>query len=220
MSVPLHLAEKKTSEVLLDVARALPAEAISLGELLERLGGHGLLTTCILLALPFVVPVSIPGVSIVFGLLVALIALGIITHRLPWLPRRLLARPLPAARLARVLERGARWFARLERLVRPRLLPLTAGSVMVTLNGIVLLAGGLLLMMPLGLVPLTNTLPALAILFAATGILQRDGYCVLAGYLALLTTLVYFAALAGGAWLAGEGLRAFFSGPSLAVWAG
>ena len=40
---------------------------------------------------------------------------------------------------------------------------------------IALLLAGLLLMAPLGLVPFSNTLPALGVLFLSLGILERDG---------------------------------------------
>ncbi|MFH0980335.1 MAG: exopolysaccharide biosynthesis protein [Planctomycetota bacterium] len=212
MSVHFRRTDNKASEALGEVARSLAGESIPLRELLERLGEHGLLMTCLCLAMPFLVPVSIPGVSIAFGLVIVLIALGLATDRLPWLPQRLLGRRLPCVRLAVVLERAARLFFRIERFTRPRLLPLTSRSVVARLNGLALLVSGLMLMMPLGIVPLTNTLPALAVVLLSTGIMQRDGFLVLGGYLALLATLVYFAVLASGAWVAGAGLRTLFTG--------
>ena len=55
--------------------------------------------------------------------------------------------------------------------------------------------------------------PALAVVLLSAGIMQRDGWFVLAGYAVLFATVVYFAALAGGTWLAGAGLRGIFGGP-------
>ena len=45
----------------------LPPDHVTLGELLELFGDEGLLLLCILLTLVFLIPVSIPGVSTVFG---------------------------------------------------------------------------------------------------------------------------------------------------------
>ena len=80
--------------------------------------------------------------------------------------------------------------------MRPRLTRLTTGAVMNRVNGLALTAGGVLLLFPLSFVPFSNTLPAVAILLFALGMLQRDGYFILGGYLALLATVVYFAGLA------------------------
>ena len=77
-------------------------------------------------------------------------------------------------------------------------------------------AGRLLLFMsaalfPLGLVPFSNTLPAIAILLLATGMIQRDGLMVVGGYLFLVITVIYFAVLALMAFSAGQGLATFLS---------
>lgn len=61
-------------------------------------------------------------------------------------------------------------------------------------------------MFPLGLVPFSNTLPAVAILFLSLGMLERDGLLIVAGYLMNVATIFYFGALAIGAVLAGQGM--------------
>jgi len=66
---------------------------------------------------------------------------------------------------------------------------------MARVNGLVLITGALLLMAPFGLIPLSNTLPGLAILFLAIGVLQRDGRFVLLGYMTLVLTVLYFSFL-------------------------
>ena len=194
------------SEYLLEVARSLPAGTISVRELFQRVGPQGMLMVCIFLNLPFLVPVSIPGVSTVFGLLVILIGLGLASHRLPWLPERLMKRPIPSERLGAAFEAGARLVGRIERWLHPRLFRLTQGAAMTRVNGLMIVAGGVLLMFPFGLVPFSNTLPAAACLAVALGMLQKDGACVLAGYGLVVATVVYFGVLVAGAVAAGMGL--------------
>ena len=58
------------------------------------------------------------------------------------------------------------------------------------------------LMAPFGLVPFTNTLPALALLLYGIGFIQRDGVAVLLGHLSNVATIVYFSVLLGGGGLA------------------
>jgi hypothetical protein len=77
-----------------------------------------------------------------------------------------------------------------------RLRYLTSGATINRINGLALTAGGVLLLFPLSFIPFSNTLPALAVMLLALGMLQRDGYFILAGYVALLVTVLYFGGLA------------------------
>lgn len=199
MSFPTPALDQRVSAVLSEVIRTMPAEGLTLQGLLDRLGDRGLLILCMVLTMPFLLPVSIPGSSIPFGVLIALIAVGLVTHRAPWLPARLMHRRLARGQVVPLLEKGARLFARLERLVHPRLWPLTHGATLGRFNGILLGLTGLLMMAPLPL-PLSNTLPAYGVLFLALGSVERDGCLVLAGYLMVLLTVGYFSAVgvAGG----------------------
>src|SRR5690606_33103784 len=47
---------------------AIDGETVTLRALIALIGEHGLLFICALLTIPFLIPVSIPGVSTVFGL--------------------------------------------------------------------------------------------------------------------------------------------------------
>jgi hypothetical protein len=190
MSTEFRQTNKRASSVLSEIACSLPSEGLTLRELLERLGERGLLIFSMILTIPFLLPVSIPGSSVPFGLIIALNAVGIVTHRAPWLPKCLMNRRLTTEQLRRVLERGLRLFTRVEKLVHPRLLVLTHGATTARLNGMLLGFSGLLLMSPLPL-PLSNTLPAYGVLFLALGSLERDGYLILAGYIMVFLTIIY-----------------------------
>jgi hypothetical protein len=189
----------------------IDTETITLRRLLELVGEHGLLFLCALLTIPFLIPVSIPGVSTVFGAAIVLIAVGITMNRMPWLPARIMDKELDATRLSAILRRGVGIVAKVETYIRPRMQGLTEGAVMGRVNGLALVFGGVLLMAPLGLIPFSNTLPAFAILLLAVGMSQRDGLVVLAGYGMLVATLIYFGALAAAAYAAGRGLAGIFS---------
>ena len=187
-------------------------ETITLRRLIEAIGEQGLLLLCGIASLPFLLPVSIPGVSTVFGLAIVLAALAITLNRLPWLPRRVLDREMPSDKLRAALGRGLDLAAKVERFVRPRLTALTRTGVVSRFNGLMLMLAGVLLMAPLGLVPFSNTLPAVAVLLLAMGMMQRDGVMVLAGYGFIVLTIVYFVVLALLAVRAGQGLGAVLGG--------
>jgi len=185
-------------ETLRGLARSITGETVTVRELLGLIGEQGLLLALMFLTLPFLIPISIPGVSTVFGLVAILISLGVTFNRVPWLPDRLLDRPLDAVKLAGAIERGAERFGRVDRISHPRLQRLTTGRAMNRMAGLGLLLGSVLLIFPLGLVPFSNTLPAWGILLLAAGLLQRDGLLILLGYLFLLATIIYFAVLGYG----------------------
>ena len=196
MSTQFNDTEVSLGTALSQLIENIQGEHITLRSLLSIIGEQGLLLFCIVLTLPFLLPVSIPGVSTVFGLVIILVGISLVLNRLPWIPARLLDRPISNAHLIPTLEKGVQLFQRIERWMRPRLTHLTTGTVMNRVNGLALTAGGVLLLFPLSFVPFSNTLPAVAILLFALGMLQRDGYFILGGYLALLATVVYFAGLA------------------------
>lgn len=177
------------------VIKNLSGDVVTLREILNVIGREGMLVFCIFLTLPFMVPVSIPGVSTVFGIVIGLVGVGIMTHRPPWLPDRLIRKKFPADRLRLALENGTVWVHRLGRISRPSIPVLTHGIGMARVNGLMLITGALLLMAPFVLIPFSNTLPGLAILFLAIGVLQRDGRFVLLGYMTLVLTVLYFAFL-------------------------
>ncbi|MFY2556953.1 exopolysaccharide biosynthesis protein [Corallococcus terminator] len=197
--------QTQLSATLRSLAARLP-ESLTVRELMQACGEQGLLLFCCILTFPFLLPVSVPGVSTVFGALIVLIGVGVTFNRVPWLPRKLLDRKLARASLQPALEKGADVFTKVDRLSKPRLLVLTHGASTNRFNGFMLFVAGVLLMAPFGLIPFSNTLPALAALFFAIGILQRDGYAILAGHGMTLGTIGYFGALIFGAVQGGRGL--------------
>jgi len=205
-SVEFKDATQSLSQALTDTANNFTGETVTLREVLEKLGEHGLLAFCAFLALPFLIPVSIPGVSTVFGLVIILLGVGVTLNRVPWLPARLMNRPMQVAQLKPTLESGAKFVARFDRFIHPRLLNLTSSATLNRLHGMALTFSGVLLIFPLGLIPFSNTLPALAILFLSLGIVQRDGRFILFGYAMMILTIVYFGVLAVGVILAGQSL--------------
>lgn len=209
MGVQFQDTGKSLSQTLTDIAHSINTEHITLRQLFELVGEQGLLLLCAFLTIPFLIPVSIPGVSTVFGAAIILIGIGITLNRLPWVPNRLMSRPIATEKLIPTLEKGAQTVARFERFIHPRLEKLTDGKAVNRLNGGALVFSGVLLIFPFGLIPFSNTLPAYAILFLSFGILQRDGLFIILGYLMMILTIIYFGALLAGAILAGQGIMSF-----------
>ena len=195
------------------IIERLPSGSMSLGELLAVIGDEGLLVLSILLTLVFLIPVSIPGVSTVFGAAILLVGLSRVSGRPLWVPEKLAARQLPADRLRPALAGGMSWVRRLERISRPYRMPsLVDGRAVQLFNNLAFIFAALLLMAPFGFVPFSNTIPAIALLLYAVGFIQRDGGAVLLGHLATIGTVVYFSVLIGGGGLALTHLWQRFAG--------
>lgn len=200
-------------EQLATIIRNLPEDKLTLGELLEVFGDEGLLLLTMLLTLVFLIPVSIPGVSTVFGAAILLVGISRLSGRPLWLPTRVRDRALPADKLRPGLTGGLGWVRRLERISRPhRLRAFVDGRAQDVFNNLAFILAALLLMAPFGFVPFSNTLPAIALLFYAVGLVQRDGVAMLLGHLSNIGTIIYFSVLIGGGGVALHGLWQRFGG--------
>lgn len=216
--LPLQSEVLKTEslgEKLQAITDSLPPDGVTLAEIRDLVGQDGLLILTAFLTIVFMVPVSIPGVSTVFGAAILLIGISRLFGCRLWLPERIAQRVLPSGKLLAGLNSGRVWVHRLERISRAHRMPWLASPGLVdTLNNLALVAAAVLLMAPFGLIPFSNTLPALALLFFAIGLLQRDGLFIVLGHLTNLLTVIYFAVLivGGGAAIRGVFLRLFGGG--------
>lgn len=198
------------SDHLAELRRTFADHRASLREVVVALESRAFALLMILLALPFVAPVSLPGSSTPFGLIIAVIALQLAFGRLPWLPRRLLDWKLPAGFFSKVVPVTQRIVRAIERVLHPRWPGLTASPWARAVHLLTLALAGLLLALPLP-VPLTNTFPAWTILLLAFGLLERDGVVILAGHLVLVAGLVLFGLLGTAITEAFEGIWQWLS---------
>lgn len=172
---------KKLSEEIVSLRDRFAQGPLTLGEVVVVLQGRAWTLVLILLALPFITPIPLPFLSTPFGLAIALISLRLALGQRPWLPARLLAKPLPPGFFGNVLRFSAKVLRFLEKLLRPRLAWLAEVRVLVRIHALLMLLAGLVLLLPLP-VPFTNAFPAWLILLIAGGLLERDGGAILAGY--------------------------------------
>jgi len=184
------------------IIQKMPPTEVTLIEIMDIVGADSLLLLTIFLSLIFLVPVSIPGVSTVFGSAVLLIGITRLFSRKLWLPEKIATRKLSAEKLREGFKKALVWFHRLEKVSKPhRLHGLTSKGLMTVLNNLSFILAALLLMMPFGLIPFSNTLPAVALIFLAIGMMQQDGVSILLGNLSNIATIAYFGFLiAGGGW--------------------
>ncbi|MCK9150971.1 exopolysaccharide biosynthesis protein [Methanobacterium alcaliphilum] len=173
------------------IASHTPKEGMSLEQFLDTIGEEGQLFSCIILTAPFLLPMSIPGSSIPFGLAIFLISLSIISNKRILLPKRALTYKISKENINNVLNGIVRVLKRIEKYIKPRFVFLSFGKKMDVFNAILMAFCSLLLTLPLP-IPLTDFLPAYGILFLALGSLECDGYLILTGYGLVTVTTAYF----------------------------
>lgn len=172
---------KKLSEELAALNARFAEGPLTLGEAILVLQGRAWTLVLILLALPFITPVPLPFLSTPFGLTIGLISLRLALGQRPWLPARLLAKPLPPGFFGRLLKFSARVLRLLEKLLRPRLSWLADTPSLARVHALAMLVAASVLLLPLP-VPFSNAFPAWLILLVAGGLLERDGLAIIAGY--------------------------------------
>jgi hypothetical protein len=205
-AVQFRNPEVRLSEALEATRAAVSGHRVTLRELLGLVGEQGLLVFCAILAVPFLLPVTLPFMSTALGLPMLLIGAAVVMNRVPWLPDRLLDHALPTETVLHVLERATHGAARFEHLVRPRLLGLTTTPAANGLNGVVLVVAVVLLMAPLPLVPFANTLPAIGIILLCLGMAERDGALIVLGYVFTLVSTLYIGTIFWLAYKTGSNL--------------
>ena len=171
-------AVPRLSEVLGALPARLEGETVSIGALIDRLTPRSYPLIMLLLAFPNLVPLPAPGLSAIVGLPLAVLTLQMtLGYREPVLPGFLARRRISLPQLVAACRRAEPWAARLERLLRPRLVFLLTGAAE-RLIGLVAMLLSLVILLP---IPFGNAIPALAICLIAVGLLVGDGLTVLAG---------------------------------------
>lgn len=168
---------EQVSRILAELAEAGQGDGVSLADLVAALGPRSHGAAMLVFALPCCVPMP-PGIPTACGLAISLISLQLLAGRTsPWLPGRLLARRLPRPALLRLSARMGPLLRRVERLFRPRLAAMVESAAGRALAGVLGLALGLTLILPIPFVG--NIPPGIAATLLALALIQRDGVALI-----------------------------------------
>lgn len=205
------MPKNSLSSKLKNLIDNLPNDDISVSEIKQELSEDGILLLIALLTIIFLIPVSIPGLGTIFGGAIILISISLILGKELWLPAKISNKEFPASKVKKGLNMGLKSFVTLENITKKnRLRILTDSNLSQLMNYLSIFVGGLLLMFPFGFIPFSNTLPAFAILCLCIGIMEKDGFIVLLGYMFNILSILYFSVLvSGGGYAVLEILRYF-----------
>ena len=182
---------RKLSEELADLRASAGERAITLREVIQTLGGRAYMLLVLLLSIPFITPIPLPGLSTPFGLAIALIAFRLSLGQRPWLSKNLQRKVLPAGFIGKVFGVAGKVLHFLEKFLRPRLTFLSDTPLLVQLHAVLMLIAALALLLPLP-IPFSNSFPAWTILLLAAGLLERDGVFIMAGYVVFVAGVFFF----------------------------
>ncbi len=173
-------------------------QGMSLNRILQRTEGRGIFLVMLFACLPFVVPVSLPGLSMAMGLIIGVLSVRLALGKPPALPRFLGERVLKPKTVQHILRASVRLLRLLEKLVRPRRTRWLGYPSALFVNGALMAFMALLLAMPFPpIVLFTNTFPSYAIILIAVSIMEEDGVTIWLGYAAVAATLVYYGFMGG-----------------------
>jgi hypothetical protein len=184
------------SRRLTQLAEDVEGEAATMDWIMAQLHERAFGLFLLVLALPCCIP-FLYGVPQVVALPLMVISVQMLIGRdVPWLPRKLGARTVSKASLQDLARRAEPWLRRIEAVSRPRLARLTHPPLD-RVVGLALVLFSASILVPL---PGTNTVPGIAVVIVAMGLLQRDGILVVLG--AILGTSWIATLLFAGATLA------------------
>jgi len=177
------------SAVLQRLHDEMPADHFTLAWLMGSLHTHSFGIITLLLALVAIAP----GVSIVAGLPLMVLALQMIAGRSsPAFPRRIAERPLPTRPLAAAVQRAIPAVKYLEKLIHPRW-GAAHGATKRVVGIVVFMLSVMLVVIPL---PLSNVIPAIVIALIALAHLEEDGLLL---SIALLAAIIVLTAVVAAA---------------------
>ncbi|HET6604221.1 MAG TPA: exopolysaccharide biosynthesis protein [Xanthomonadaceae bacterium] len=204
MEAAIESLPPRTSTLLADLANGSDDDRVRLERLLAGFGRGGFGALLLAVTLPTFIPLPV-GVGAVTGPLAALVGLQLVLSRSqPWLPQFLRRKGLRREAFARFLARVQPWLRRLERLVRPRLHAMTGTIPANLVTGVLLIALGVLLALP---IPFTNYPLGLLMLLFAIALIERDGVLMAINWTLAVGTIIGFGLLSGQAmaWFNGAG---------------
>jgi hypothetical protein len=183
----------KLSSKLIYLKNKWRGRSITVKELIESMGERSPIFFCLILSIPFLLFIPLPGLSTLFGAMIIFCGGALFLHRPLWLPSFFLRRTIGAVHLQKILK-GATWLSeKIECLLRERWKGFYNSLWKRRILGICIAICGFLLALPLP--PGTNFPPALTLACFALGVLMGDGVGICLGYCLLLINLFLYLVL-------------------------
>ena len=177
--------------VLKQINAAAGEEGLSVAAIVDRLDERAFGLLILLLAIPCLVP-GLPGAQIIAIPIFLLSVQILIGRHEPWLPGWFMRAQIRKGWIGAITDFADKRLRWTERLARPRLSVLASGFGE-RVAGLFMAIAAVTVMLPI-----TNTIPSLALTLLSIGLIQRDGLFALAGALIAAAWFTLLAALTTG----------------------
>ena len=166
---------------------------LTVREAINRLEEGSYALICLLFTIPFLQPISLGPISALGGLTFAVLGWQwAMAQRTPWVPDRLGNMHLSGKVWATLLAGFKKLLVKAKAFARPRLPYFVEGNRGDLFAGSLMIVGGVLISVPFPGIPFNNTFPALIIVFACIGWLEKDGLFTIIAAAWILVSLLYF----------------------------
>ncbi|OED30856.1 exopolysaccharide biosynthesis protein [Methanosphaera sp. WGK6] len=182
----------RTSKKLKEIKNSLP-DNITIGKLVNELLSEGNYILVIILIAPFLFPISFPGSSTPFGIMIILLEFANLSGKAVYLPKKASNYVLDASTVEKLFNILMKFLKYIEKISKPRG-NLVSNMYLLKINSILIILLSVVLFLPLP-IPLTDFIPAIAILVLSISNLEKDSYLMILGYLCVIGTFIYFASV-------------------------
>lgn len=190
--------ESRFLHILLDVQQKAATEKITLEHLIELFGEKSHQLMIFFIALPFMQPIPLIGLSTPLGGLMVIISFFDRLQMKPWIPKSWRQKQIPSDVISKSTEVAVKIVTKMEKLIHPRWVFMKQHPIFGWINFVIVSVSAILLALPLP-IPFSNTVPNLVIITNAVGQLEDDGLVILISYGMFVLNLFFFAGLFIGA---------------------
>lgn len=167
------------SKLLTQLAEVRKLPVITLGTLAESLKDQGILVLCLIVILPFMQPIPIPGLSTILGFVALLQGVSLMFLKKPLLTKKMKEVVISADKFE-MIYKGAEKFTRLAGKISIVSHHWASSNASRFIGGLAIVLSAAFLSLPLP-IPLSNFIPALSIAFICLGLLEEDPFLVIIG---------------------------------------
>ncbi len=190
-----HEERLPISRILENIVQNWNKEKITLEGLMDYLGDRSYGLLIVILAIPNLLPVSVPGISIVL----AVVIMGLCVqmwkdYEHPILPKFVAKKEVPFEPFVKVINHVIPVFRFSEKLLKPRLSWLFTRKAECFIAALTIFTA-FTMMLP---IPLGNPPPAASLILMALGLIEKDGVFVIIGFIATVVSTVLLAFMSWG----------------------
>ena len=174
------------SDALKGFAETFSGDRVDLASIARFMGQGSIGALLLILALPMVLPIPAPGISVLFGIPMILVSAQLMAgRRYAWLPARLARRSIARADLIDWIDRGLPVLRSFETVVRPKFAWMAGDWAMIPIGAVCLLMA-LIITLP---IPFGHMIPGTVIVLLSLGLIERDGIVIGLGLIAAILAL-------------------------------